>query len=184
MAVITFARLNAGLQGGGGTAAINGGAIAAGFDAACVLAGLGHYNASVVVTLELPVKFLSLAIASDSLAFRAHVVRSARNFSFVEGQLLDVRGPRQSSIRHRYRTGCAGTLVSSGGAGRSGYGRSAAFAVARYRAQQDRSSPHFSRYTHTFGLGRVTGFGGADIRCVRRDMRLAPTHRAAARFGH
>jgi acyl-coenzyme A thioesterase PaaI-like protein len=88
-AVITFTRFDAGLQGGGGTSAINGGVIAAGFDAAFVLAGLGHYESEVVVTLELSVKFLSLALVSESLAFRAHVVRSARNFSFAEGYLSD-----------------------------------------------------------------------------------------------
>jgi len=86
-AVITFTRFDAGLQGGGGTAAINGGVIAAGFDAAFVLAGLGHYDSEVVVTLELSVKFLSLALVGESLAFQAHVVRSARNFSFAEGFL-------------------------------------------------------------------------------------------------
>jgi len=87
-AVVTFARIDAGLQGGGGTAAINGGVIAAGFDAAFVLAGLGHYDTEVVVTLELSVKFLSLALASKPLAFRAQVVRSARNFGFAEGALV------------------------------------------------------------------------------------------------
>jgi acyl-coenzyme A thioesterase PaaI-like protein len=91
--VIKFTRLDAGLQGGGGTAAINGGVIAAGFDAAFVLAGLGHYDCEVVVTLELSVKFLSLALASESLAFQAHVVRSARNFSFAEGFLANSADP-------------------------------------------------------------------------------------------
>ncbi|MES2612157.1 MAG: hotdog domain-containing protein [Pseudomonadota bacterium] len=86
-ALITLSRLDAGLQGGGGTAAINGGVIAAGFDAAFVLAGLGQYDAPVVVTLELSVKFLSLALANEPLAFHAHVVRSAKNFSFAEGFL-------------------------------------------------------------------------------------------------
>lgn len=87
-AVITFTKLDAGLQGGGGTAAINGGVIAAGFDALFVLAGLGHYESEVVVTLELSVKFLSLALVSESLAFRGHVARSAKNFSFAEGVLF------------------------------------------------------------------------------------------------
>lgn len=85
--VITFTNLEAGLQGGGGTAAINGGVIAAGFDAAFVLAGLGHYESPVVVTLELSVKFLSLALVSETLAFQARVVRSAKNFAFAEGFL-------------------------------------------------------------------------------------------------
>jgi acyl-coenzyme A thioesterase PaaI-like protein len=91
--IISFTRLDAGLQGGGGTSAINGGVIAAGFDVAFVLAGLGHYETGVVVTLELSVKFLSLARTDQSLAFRAHVVRSARNFSFVEGFLASGTDP-------------------------------------------------------------------------------------------
>jgi acyl-coenzyme A thioesterase PaaI-like protein len=91
--IVRFKKLDAGLQGGGGTAAINGGVIAAGFDAAFVLAGLGHYESEVVVTLELSVKFLSLALASESLAFQAQVVRSARNFSFAEGFLADGTDP-------------------------------------------------------------------------------------------
>lgn len=86
-AVITFSNLEAGHQGGAGTAAINGGVIAAGFDAAFVLAGLGHYESQVVVTLELSVKFLSVARVSESLAFEARVVRSAKNFAFAEGFL-------------------------------------------------------------------------------------------------
>lgn len=86
-AVITFTRVANGALGGGGTQAVNGGVIAAGFDAAFVLAGLGHYESQVVVTLELSVKFLSLAIADRPLAFRAHVVRSARHFAFAEGSL-------------------------------------------------------------------------------------------------
>jgi acyl-coenzyme A thioesterase PaaI-like protein len=89
---ITFARLAQGALGGGGTQAVNGGVIAAGFDAAFVLAGLGHYEADVVVTLELSVKYLSLAIADRPLAFRAHVVRSARHFAFAEGRLGDLDG--------------------------------------------------------------------------------------------
>lgn len=93
ISVIKLTRLDAGLQGGGGTAAINGGVISAGFDAAFVLAGLGHYDCDVVVTLELSVKFLSLALASESLAFQAHVVRSAKNFSFAEGFLADGADP-------------------------------------------------------------------------------------------
>ena len=91
--VIRFIKLEAGLQGGGGTNAINGGVISSGFDAAFVLAGLGHYESEVVVTLELSVKFLSLAVASDSLAFQAHVVRSAKNFSFAEGFLSSDTDP-------------------------------------------------------------------------------------------
>ena len=87
-ALITFTKLESGALGGGGTAAINGGVIAAGFDAAFVLAGLGHYDVEVVVTLELSVKFLRLAQASRPLAFRARVVRSTPRFGFGEGVLV------------------------------------------------------------------------------------------------
>lgn len=88
-AVITFQDLNDGVLGGGGTSAINGGVISAGFDAAFVLAGLGQYDVDVVVTLELSVQFLSLAKVSKSLAFHAKVVRSAKNFCFAKGVLFD-----------------------------------------------------------------------------------------------
>jgi|GEM_PF-1695539 len=88
-ALIRFAQLRDGASGGGGTKAINGGVISAGFDAAFVLAGLGHYETEVVVTLELSVKFLSLATASPSLVFEGWVIRSARHFAFAEGSLRD-----------------------------------------------------------------------------------------------
>jgi acyl-coenzyme A thioesterase PaaI-like protein len=85
--VIRFARMEQGAMGGGGTVAVNGGVIAAGFDAAFVLAGLGHYDTPVVVTLELSVQYLNLAVAARSPVFRAQVMRSARAFSFVQGIL-------------------------------------------------------------------------------------------------
>ena len=95
-AVITFTSMSPGALGGGGTKAVNGGVIAAGFDAAFVLAGLGHYDSRVVVTLELSVKFLSLAVADRPLAFRAHMLKSSRHFGFVEGSLgaMDGSGMR------------------------------------------------------------------------------------------
>lgn len=86
-AIIRLARMHDGVIGGGGTAAINGGVVAAGFDAAFVLAGLGHYDTPVVVTLEVSVRFLQLASAARAPVFRGHVVRSARAFAFVEGVL-------------------------------------------------------------------------------------------------
>ncbi len=89
LSVVTPQRLDPGLLGGGGTAALNGGVISAGFDAAVVLAGLGQYAAPAVVTLELSVRFLSLARPSPALAFRARVVRSSRRFAFVEAELTD-----------------------------------------------------------------------------------------------
>lgn len=87
LAVVTLARLEPGLLGGGGTAALNGGVISAGFDAAVVLAGLAQYDAPAVVTLELSVRFLALARPAAGLAFRARVVRSSRRFAFVEAAL-------------------------------------------------------------------------------------------------
>lgn len=88
-AVVSIARPDPGMLGGGGTAAINGGVIAAGFDGAFVLAGLGQYDTSVVVTLELSVKFLDLALASRPLVWRAHVVRSSKRFAFAQAELVD-----------------------------------------------------------------------------------------------
>jgi acyl-coenzyme A thioesterase PaaI-like protein len=92
-AIITFSRMEAGALGGGGTKAVNGGVIAAGFDAAFVLAGLGQYDTDVVVTLDLSVQFLNLALASPSLAFEAQVVRSAKHFCFAQGVLRDRANP-------------------------------------------------------------------------------------------
>jgi len=92
-AVITVSRLGDGVLGGGGTSALNGGVIAAGLDAAFVLAGLGHYEGDVVVTTELSVQFLSLATIDRPLAFTAGVVRSSRRFSFVRGILAPVAEP-------------------------------------------------------------------------------------------
>jgi acyl-coenzyme A thioesterase PaaI-like protein len=88
-AEIRFARTVPGMLGGGGTGAVNGGVIAAGFDAAVVLAGLGHYDTDVVVTLDLSVQFLALARPGPGLVFRAHVIRSARHFAFVSAELVD-----------------------------------------------------------------------------------------------
>ena len=92
-AEVEFVRLESGALGGGGAAAINGGVIAAGFDAAFVLAGLGHYESDIVVTLELAVQFLSLALADQPLVFRAGVIRSSRNFAFVQGALFSRGAP-------------------------------------------------------------------------------------------
>lgn len=86
---VRFRRMDEGALGGGGTAAINGGVISAGFDAAFVLAGLAQYQVDVVVTLELSVQFLNLALASEALIFEAEVVRSSKHFCFAKGVLLD-----------------------------------------------------------------------------------------------
>ncbi len=90
VSTIRFAQTEPGMLGGSGTAAVNGGVIAAGFDAALVLAGLGHYETEVVVTLDLSVQFLSLARDSNGLVFRACVTRSARHFAFIEAELVDL----------------------------------------------------------------------------------------------
>ena len=92
-AVVRFERLGTGALGGGGTAAVNGGVIAAGFDAACVLAALCQYDTDTVVTLTLQVHYLRLARAGAGLEFRASVTRSARSLCFVQGVLLDAGVP-------------------------------------------------------------------------------------------
>ena len=92
LAEVVVTRMQDGLLGGGGDAALNGGAISAGFDAAFVLAGLGHFDSEVVVTLELSTHFLSLARADRPLAFRAGVTRSSRGFAFAQGSLAPLDG--------------------------------------------------------------------------------------------
>jgi acyl-coenzyme A thioesterase PaaI-like protein len=92
LAEIVIPRVQEGLLGGGGLAAVNGGVIGAGFDAVFVLAGLGHFDADVVVTLELSVRFLSLARAEHPLAFRGGVTRSSRSFAFAQGALAPADG--------------------------------------------------------------------------------------------
>jgi acyl-coenzyme A thioesterase PaaI-like protein len=89
--VITLRGTDTGVLGGGGTRALNGGVISAGFDAAFVLAGLAQYESEVVVTLELSVQFLSLAKVDEPLVFTAGVVRSSRRFSYVQGVLAPLR---------------------------------------------------------------------------------------------
>jgi acyl-coenzyme A thioesterase PaaI-like protein len=92
LAEIRLARLQSGALGGGGVAALNGGVIAAGFDAAFVLAGLGHFESAVVVTLELSVQFLSLARTAQPLLFRSWLTKSARGFGFAQGVLAAEAG--------------------------------------------------------------------------------------------
>jgi acyl-coenzyme A thioesterase PaaI-like protein len=97
-AVVRFERLDAGALGGGGTAAVNGGVIAAGFDAACVLAALCQYDTGTVVTLTLQVQYLRLARAGAGLEFRAAVTRSARSLCFVQGVLRDASEPGSPAL--------------------------------------------------------------------------------------
>ena len=88
-AVIRFEGMHRGLQGGGGTNAVNGGVIAAGFDAAAVLTGLGHYETDAVVTVDLSTQFLALAQVGDSLRWTAWATRTTRGLCFVQGTLGD-----------------------------------------------------------------------------------------------
>ncbi len=89
VASIGFDGVHAGLQGGGGTAAVNGGVIAAGFDAAAVMAGLGHHETDTVVTVDLSVHFLALAQVSDALRWHGWATRTTRSLCFVQGALGD-----------------------------------------------------------------------------------------------
>jgi acyl-coenzyme A thioesterase PaaI-like protein len=88
-AVVDLSVLHPGALGGGGTAALNGGVIAAGFDAVSVLCGLGHYETETVVTLDLAVQFLTLALTDGDLVFRGWATRSARSLAFVQAALAD-----------------------------------------------------------------------------------------------
>jgi acyl-coenzyme A thioesterase PaaI-like protein len=81
--------LHRGLQGGGGTGAVNGGVIAAGFDAVAVLTGLGHYETDTIVTVDLQVQFLALALVSPGLAWQGWATRTTRGLAFVQGVLRD-----------------------------------------------------------------------------------------------
>lgn len=81
-----------GLQGGGGSAALNGGVIAAGFDAVAVLAGLGHYATDTVVTVDLSVQFLALADASAAPAWQGWATRTTRSLCFVQAVLAGGAG--------------------------------------------------------------------------------------------
>jgi acyl-coenzyme A thioesterase PaaI-like protein len=92
-AVVRFQAMDAGIMGGGGVEALNGGVVAAGFDAVCVLAALAQFDVEVIVTLTLNVQFLRLAKASSGLEFRAQVSKSAKQFCFVQAQLSDRNDP-------------------------------------------------------------------------------------------
>lgn len=99
LAVARFERLTPGHLGGAGTNALNGGLIATGFDAACVLAALGHVDTEVVATLTLQVQYLRRAMASSSLMFRAWATKAARSVVFVHAVLEDPsRGPEPLAV--------------------------------------------------------------------------------------
>ncbi|WP_370154623.1 PaaI family thioesterase [Ferrovibrio sp.] len=105
-AVIRLPRLPAGALGGGGEAALNGGVIAAGFDAAAVLAGLGHYDTDTVVTLNLSVQYWRLARPAPGLCFRAWATRTTRQVCFIDAVLGD--GAEACA-------GCTGMVMPRGG---------------------------------------------------------------------
>jgi acyl-coenzyme A thioesterase PaaI-like protein len=86
---IRFTKIADEILGGGGVAAINGGVIAAGFDAACVLAALMQFETKTVVTLTLQIHYLRLAKQSGSLEFQAWVTKSAHHICFVQAALVD-----------------------------------------------------------------------------------------------
>lgn len=90
---VHYARPTRGHLGGGGRAALNGGVIACGFDAACVLAALGHADGEVVATLTLQIQYLRLAAPAEGLLFRAEVVKSARTVLFAQAALVDPARP-------------------------------------------------------------------------------------------
>ena len=94
--LLDFARLEPGYLGGGGTEALNGGLIATGFDAVCVLVALGHVDTDTVATLTLQVQYLRLASTTPGLAFRAQALKVAKHVVFVQAVLEDQdtgRGP-------------------------------------------------------------------------------------------
>lgn len=86
---VRFANTVEGILGGAGLDAINGGVVAAGFDAAMVLAGLGHYDTDIVATAQLSVQFLTPALPSDALAFVACASRIGRRIGYVQAELRD-----------------------------------------------------------------------------------------------
>ena len=91
-AVICLSKPESGMLGGGGTDALNGGIIAAGFDAVCVLAAIAQYDVPAVVTLNLQLQFMRLALSIPQLQFRAQVLKSARFVCFAQAVLVEVGG--------------------------------------------------------------------------------------------
>lgn len=88
---VCFASTVDGVLGGAGIDAINGGVVAAGFDAALVLAALGHYETDNVATAQLSVQFLAPAIPSNALAFVAWANRVGRRIGYAQAELRDER---------------------------------------------------------------------------------------------
>lgn len=87
-AIIDIPHVHPGHLGGGGSDALNGGVIAAGFDAVSVLAALGHHETATVVTVSLSITFLRLASGQANLRFEAYAVASSRELLVVQGELV------------------------------------------------------------------------------------------------
>jgi acyl-coenzyme A thioesterase PaaI-like protein len=87
-AVICLSQVEGGMLGGGGIDALNGGIIAAGFDAVCVLAAIAQFGACNVVTLNLQVQFMRLASLRPRHQFRAQVLKCGRHICFVQAVLV------------------------------------------------------------------------------------------------
>ena len=87
VAVVHLTRHDADDLGGRRRAALNGGLISAGFDAAAVLVGVCHSDIDTVVTIELSVRFLRLPHVEQADQFAARVVRLTNSMAFVGGAL-------------------------------------------------------------------------------------------------
>jgi acyl-coenzyme A thioesterase PaaI-like protein len=96
--VVRFERFEPGFLGGGGTSALNGGIIAAGFDAVCVLAALLRYDTDVVVTLTLNVEYLRVAKPGPQTHYRGTVTKRGRHVSFVRAELLANDGMHMQTV--------------------------------------------------------------------------------------
>lgn len=97
-AQVKFLRLEPAYLGGAGQQALNGGLIATGFDAACVLATLGHTDVDLLATLTLQIQYLRVATASPGLVFCADVLKAARSVVFVQAELVDRSRPGQGPL--------------------------------------------------------------------------------------
>lgn len=90
-AVVRMTACPEGMLGGGGTDAVNGGVVSAGFDAVAVLAALGAYPTDTIATATLDIQFHALAMAGPGLTFAARVEKAGRRMAFVSAEL--VAGP-------------------------------------------------------------------------------------------
>lgn len=75
-----------GQRGGAGGEAINGGVIAAAFDAAAALVAQAHHDGA-VATLDLSIRFLRATPPSPALRFRAAAMATTRDLTAVAAEL-------------------------------------------------------------------------------------------------